>query len=458
MAHKRLSSSQTKRWKECPGSVPLLELIETDNSSGHFAQMGTCAHLVIETALGEGKVPADYEDRIVQIKNPDTSDEEVVMLKPNAKAPGATATWFIVDQDMVEATTCMTDYVHRRMAELWPDQYNGNPRETLKAIKAGHLILEGHTNPLPEREDTGGTADVTLDCWPEIIEIVDYKNGSGVFVPVEKNDQLRNYAAGRWAEADYSHSAVKYTICQPRHTNAPADGIMSEEVSPEELKAWIDDLREAAKRVDDASDITHDLAVEKDPPEIIMEALYQKGLLSTGPEGSACTWCSLVNSCPAAKAKVQEVAAMDFDDDPEDLDPPTGPNHFAMILPWIPFLDKFCKEAMANAENYALTGGTIEGYKLVRGKSNRKWKDGDEKELEDELVKRWKLKKADLRPPAKLITGPQAEKLVPAKMRPQFNAEMLQKPEGKLTLVPNSDKKPAVDVNPGDDFDDEPGA
>ena len=27
--------------------------------------------------------------------------------------------------------------------------------------------------------------DVTIDAWPEVLEVVDYKNGSGVFVPIE---------------------------------------------------------------------------------------------------------------------------------------------------------------------------------------------------------------------------------------------------------------------------------
>ena len=166
------------------------------------------------------------------------------------------------------------------------------------------------------------------------------------------------------------------------------------------------------------------------------------------------------------------VAMMDFDEDPEDLDDATGANHLAVILPWIPFLDKFCKTANTNAEHLLLSGGSIDGQKLVRKRSNRKWQDSylnDEEEevfMDDqdratriaemfELDK--KKKDAFFTPPSepKLRSGPQIEKLLPKGDRRRFSAEFMYKPEGGLTLAPEDDPREAVDVNPADDFDDD---
>ena len=203
--HARLSASQTKDWFNCPGTIALKEMFPYDDPSGEAAQLGTCAHALIERCLEEGVAPEAYRDRLIEIKFPDTEQEETVIMRKNAKWPKqAGRVIFEVDDDMIDATTTFIDYVIGRLVELFPQAYDttGFGDEVpygiaVDAVKRGQLKLEGRVNPLPERDDTGGTADVTIDAWPDLMELVDYKNGTGVLVPVKGNLQLRSYTLGR---------------------------------------------------------------------------------------------------------------------------------------------------------------------------------------------------------------------------------------------------------------------
>ncbi|UFK26722.1 CRISPR/Cas system-associated protein [Roseobacter phage RDJL6] len=477
--HARLSASQTKDWFNCPGTIALKEMFPVDDPSGPAAQLGTCAHLLIERCLEEGVPPADYEHRLIEIKHPDSDKEEVVIMRKNAKWPKqAGRVIFEVDEEMIEATTAFIDYVIWRLVELFPEAYDttGFGDEvpytiSVDAVKRGHLKLEGRVNPLPERDDTGGTADVTIDAWPDLMELVDYKNGTGVLVPVENNLQLKSYTLGRAVEnggdlGDYA--AYRYTIGQPRHHRAPPGGMSSEEVTPAELGEFRRQLIAACERVDKARKVLDDLwAAGRDPAgnshhvptiEEARQALFNSGFLSVGEDGSHCNWCPHLNECPAARAKVEDVAGMDFADEAEELEAPLGPNHIAMILPWKPFIESFLKKAAAKAEELALQE-QMPGYKMVRKGGNRTWKpDMKEQETIDRLVLDFGVdpKKIMTEPVApKLRTGPQVEKLVPSKRRKEFNDEFLWKPEGGLTMVPESDGREAVSMSDAsDDFGD----
>jgi len=327
--------------------------------------------------------------------------------------------------------------------------------------------LESQTVPLPDRDDTGGTADATLDVWPEILEVVDYKHGSGVFVPVESNYQLRSYLLGKAIETGFSHETYRYTIVQPRHLDSTNGGVMSEDISLEELKKWAQGLAEAAIRVDGARELVAKGAG--------LQELFDAGFLSVGDEGgSHCTFCEFKQTCPAAIAKVQELAGADFDDDPGDLEP-VGENYLHEVVPWIPFIDKWTKALMKDAESVLLRGGEVKGQKLVRKRSNRKWAetlnvaktkangedDGIEvveatpKIIASMVNKLYKVPMDKMFSEPKLVTGPQMEKLVPKDKRGEFNDAFLFKPPAGLTMTHEGDKREAVTVNPGDDFDDD---
>ena len=319
--HARLSASQTKDWFNCPGTIALKEMFPVDDPSGAAAQLGTCAHTLIERCLEEGVDPRSYEGRLIQIKAPNTADEETVILAKAAKWPkGTQVVCFEVD-DEIDATTCFIDYVIGRLVELFPEAYDttGFGDEVpygiaVDAVKRGQLKLEGRVNPLPERDDTGGTADVTIDAWPTLMELVDYKNGTGVLVKAPGNLQLKSYTLGRAVEkggrpSDYE--SYRYTIGQPRHHRAPPGGMSWEDQTPEQLEAFEVELREACDRVDQARMClanlfsNHDKAGLATTPTVeeAREALYAAGFLSVGADGDHCHWCTHLNQCPASLAK-----------------------------------------------------------------------------------------------------------------------------------------------------------
>jgi len=450
--HARLSASQTKQWWECPGSTVYLENNpDLASESGTFAREGTCAHFLLETCLLEDKRPADFLGLTIRIPrvmaDGKYEDGEPYFLDDGTGCE--TEMDFEVSDDMAEAVDTCVSYVRGRLLEL-----TGND-STAEAILAGALHVEKRVNPLPERDDTGGTGDIIIDVWPELMEVIDYKHGKGVFVPVQGNKQLRSYMMGAIEAYDaHQYEAFRYTISQPRHMNAPRNGIMSEDVTPKEMLAWQKELRAAAARVDKVRAFYTEDTSLKD--------LYEAGFVSVGQDGAHCTFCDLKAWCPAIAAKAQEVAAVDFADDlPERIDSP-GHNQLAMALPWVPLLDSWIKELEAAAERELMAGNPVPGFKLVQGKANRILRPeyaSDEKKLEQLAVEygapRDKLY-TEPKPPA-IKTGPQLEKLVPAKRREEFAQKAMYKPPGKLTVAPEADSRPAV--KPGqsveDDFKDE---
>ncbi len=463
-AHAKLAASKTKTWWYCPGYIAALEAFpEFRSGSSEYAQLGTAAHALCERCLTEGSYPEDYRDRIIVLVEKDNGDEGTSILRPGAKTPGsASAIWFEVDDDMLEATSKFVAYVERRLVELGALK-EGEKRPPSSEIKGLELLLETQTIPLPERDDTGGTADVTIDCWPDVLEIVDYKHGQGVFVPIANNYQLLSYLLGKALETDFSHDAYRMTIVQPRHRDAPYDGVMSCEVSREELLEFQTGLQEAAMRVDAARDIMEahmtDGGSQEEGANVLLEVLYRGGTISVGEDGSHCTFCEFMADCPSCHAKAQETAAIDFDDEPGEIEVPDNMSRIAEIAPWIKFIDKWSEKVMVKAKAHILSGGTqIETMKPVRSNGKRVWRrDLSQEQLIEKCVEEHGLSRDDLVEES-LITGPKAEKLFKGSgsgiKKQAFGADLLEKIEGSITIAPLSDKRQAVEIDPGADFDD----
>lgn len=442
MAHALLSGSTAKQWSTCPGSAVLRHYASSagikEDHSPHAA-LGTAAHALVERCLREGSAPEDYRDRIVLIVD---NGDGTSILKSGARVPkDPMSLWFPVDTDMIDAVTVMTEYVTRRRQEL--------------GVSSERLLLEHYSVPLPDRDDTGGTADVVIDGWPDLLEIVDYKHGAGVHVPVVGNYQLRSYMLGVARDMNFSHDMYRYTIVQPRHPNG---GVSYEEISRAELIHWGEELKAAAERVDKAF-IT---AQEAEPRTLhdLMEALHRAGELSTGEDGDHCTFCVNKTNCPAVLRTVQEAAGVDFKCEvPPELvpfDASVGGDEIARLLVWVPLLDSWIKSIKAAGEAVLFAGGTVPGYKLVRKRSNRQWVEMEQGELLDGLERDFSIDRKLMLQEPKLITGPQALKLVTGKgcisVRKEMEAKYMFKPIGGLTMVPEDDKRPSVQPDPSSDF------
>ena len=468
--HARLSASKTKEWAACPGLIALHERFPVNDPSGEAAQMGTVVHGMIEKCLKEGTEPSEYQDRIIVLVHPDTAKEGISVLKPNAKTPKVGTIWFEFDQELVDAATCMTNYVRRRMDVILPEKMTSD-----KAVDQGLLQLEKRTNPLPHRDDTGGTADVTLYDLDEDfggeIEIADYKNGTGVYVPVEGNKQLLSYLLGQVMDLLGSISddyIYRMTICQPRHHLTPDDGIMSVLVTAHELRAFEAELEEACLRVDQGRKIVENLfrARNQTTLEECIDVLDAAGLLEVSALGGDTIWDPYLKMAPSVRRMTEDAAQVDFDDDPpEDAKAPETPAHIAKLLNWAPTLEKMIKDAKAKANEILNQGGEVPGYKLVRKQGNRQWVDtvmnGDGEKIAAKIAKDYGVDEEKLLtdpvPPA-LRTGPQVLARIPKADKERFEKEYIQRPQGDLTMVPDSDKRKAINPmdNAADDFDDDP--
>lgn len=442
--HARLSASDTKRWANCPGSIAFEELNPHLKKEGSvYAREGTCAHKLVELCLEKGHDAEEYGGRIIRIVVKDGKEVGTSMLRKGARLKDELD--FEVTGDMIEAVQACVDYV-RGVLDIYVEDAC-----TVTAIKNGFLKLERRVNPLPERDDTGGTGDITLDIFPDLYETVDYKHGQGVLVPVERNHQLRTYLRGGVIE-DGATGYAKYrtTICQPRHKDTPPDGILSEDITEEELEAWTEELRGWVACVDQARAFTED--------DQTIEGLYKAGFISVGRNASHCRFCDLKTLCPSTRNKAQEMASADFaEEDPDDFDDrASGANQLAVLLPWVDVMIDYWNAVRDDAKGHMLNGGKIDGFKVVRGRSpGRTLKEGMTPEMMvDTAVEMGAKREACFAPPkpAAPLSGPKIEKLIPKDKRKRFSDATMFTPEGKLDIAPIDDKRPAVTVNAADDF------
>ena len=443
--HTKRSPSQAKKFRTCAGSLALPTIVaeELRARGGAAARLGTAVHAVIEHSLKKGTRPVDLLDRIVLVMERADGEEGTSILRDGAKMPKLKAdqAMFIVDQKMVEDADVCVDYVRGRCEEL--------------GVGENELQLETRTNPLPDRDDTSGTADVTIPARLEgVLEVVDYKNG-GLLVEHTDNDQACAYITGKAIEYNFEFETYRTTIVQPncQHAEGPVRWV---EYTADELrefaKAYAKDIAKCEK-----AEAAFE-RIDKDDEDAV--AKWGDKFLKAGDH---CTFCEAGPICPKRRAAAQEMAAIEFADDPEDLQLPavvgpravgTAEEQVARILTWAPFLDDLVKAANLYAHRAMEAGYDIPGFKLVKRRSNRKLKGGTAKELADEIVAAGFVKdRAALFSKPGLLSGPQIEKLVPKAKRKKFNDQFLVKPDNGTSVAPIDDPRASVDPTPGDDFD-----
>jgi hypothetical protein len=337
------------------------------------------------------------------------ASEELDGTKPAAERIGEQHTVdgfdFTVDKVMV---AYVEDYV-----KLVREYAEGGVLLVEQRVPIGHLTGE---------TDATGTSDaVVVHADEGRLTVIDLKYGMGVRVLADGNEQAMMYALG--ALESYEQLADFVNICMVIHQ--PRLNSVSEH--------WIrvDDLMKFAAKVTEAADTVRS-------PDAF-----------TAPGEKQCRFCKAKSVCPALKEIVDETVQEEATaDDFADM----GDNSLAVAMGRVELIEQWCKSIRAEVERRLTKGLDVPGYKLVEGrKGNRAWSDAKDAETRLSAV----LKRDEMYE-EKFISPATAEKLL--KKDPEGMSlleELTHRPEGKLSVAPATDKRPAMDVKPIlDDFRD----
>ncbi|MGN0384577.1 MAG: DUF2800 domain-containing protein [Lachnospiraceae bacterium] len=381
-SHALLSASGAKKWMNCPASARLEEKIPDEESE--YAAEGTLAHSICELKL----------------------------------------TKLFIDRNMSEKTyktrmnKLQKDPLYQKEMDGYTDLYVEHVMEVANSFPAPPTVAVekrlDYSNWAPEGF---GTGDCVLIYGVEL-HVFDFKYGKRVVVSAEENPQLKCYGLGAIKEYSmiYPISKVVLHIVQPRTGN-----ISTWETSRAALEEWGEnELKPAAQK-----------------------AYAGGGECIPGPwcdEG----FCKLRATCRAranANLSLMDVAVSRDSTNGTimNLPPALSNMEVGAILKKAQFLASWVKKLESFAQKEILAGREVPGWKLVEGRSNRSLSDQDKAFVElmqagyEEAVLYEKVP----------ITLTKLEELV-SKEHKEILKKYITKPQGKPTLAPEDDKRPAM--------------
>ena len=255
--------------------------------------------------------------------------------------------------------------------------------------------------------DGFGTGDCII-IGGDTLHIVDLKYGAGVLVEAEGNTQMMLYALGALQQFGclYDVKKVLMTIFQPRREN-----ISTAELSVEMLMEWADNFVQPKAK----------------------QAFAGEGEYLPG---EWCLFCRAADKCRARAEANLKVAREEF-----GLPPLLTDEEVEALLPQLPDLVKWANELQAYALDAAVNHGKQwNGFKVVEGRSIRKYADEDAVASAAEAYGYKDIYQK------KLINLGDLEKLMGKKKFQEVLGAYIVKPPGKPTLVPVSDKRPALTI------------
>ena len=256
--------------------------------------------------------------------------------------------------------------------------------------------------------DCFGTADMVI-VTDKVAHVIDLKLGRGVEVSAEENPQLMAYGLGvlEMVEMLYDIEVVRLTIFQPRINN-----FSTWDITPEALKAWGEEILK---------------------PRSAM-ALAGAGEFQAG---SWCRFCKARNQCRARAEEFLRLAKMEFRQ-PALL----SDDEIAEVLKVSDELSKWAADVYAFAQDQAVIHGKQwKGYKLVEGRSNRKYSSEEEVAQAAQAAGYTDIYKKSL------IGVTEMERLMGKKEFARILGKLVYKPQGKVTLVPDTDKREAINTS-----------
>ena len=282
------------------------------------------------------------------------------------------------------------------------DFYRDIVMEHLNAENDAILMVEQRVDYSEWVPEGFGTSDAVI-ISDNTVEIFDLKYGKGVRVDAQNNSQMRLYALGALEIFGdlYDFDNIRMTIIQPR-----LDHVSTEEMTVKELLTWAQEVVVPAAKDDE-----------------------------TICAGDWCRWCPAKAVCRARAEANLALARYDFKE-PDLLDE----SEIGEILKKAEELSKWVADIQDYALKQALDGTQYDGWKLVEGRSVRKY--ADEVKVVDALQKAG-YDEAMLYE-RKLLGLTAMEKLVGKKKLTETLGDLIVKPAGKPVLVPVSDKREAI--------------
>lgn len=377
-AHAVLSASGATRWMSCTPSASMEK--DIPDQSSEFAKEGTAAHELSEIFLMHeiGEI-----SQTARTRRHNKFKKENEFYSPE-----------------------MDDYV-LQYVDIVVEKINEAKARSSDAF----VLLEQRLDFSDWVPEGFGTGDVVI-ISDGVLEVIDLKYGKGVAVSAVDNPQLRLYGLGAFNQYDmlYDIESVSMTIVQPR-----LDSVSTETLNASDLVTWADtEVKPKA-----------DLAWEGEGEFVA---------------GEHCRFCKIRSTCRARADENLEMAKYDFAEPAEIASTELGLNEIGQILFKAGELQKWAKDV----EKYALEqaekhGQKIPGWKLVEGRSNRKYAD------ENQVFE--KLKEAydeDAIAPRKLKGITAMEKTIGKGQFTNLLGELVVKPAGKPTLAPEDDKRPEL--------------
>ncbi|OQB23534.1 MAG: PD-(D/E)XK nuclease superfamily protein [Firmicutes bacterium ADurb.Bin182] len=312
-----------------------------------------------------------------------------------AQDPTENLTWF--NEEMSDCANGYAAYVLEQV-------------EDAKQTCADPIVLIEQRVDFSRWVESGyGTADCIIIA-DSTLQIIDYKHGLGVLVSAEKNPQMQCYALGALELFDdiYDIDSVRMTIYQPRR-----DNVSTYEISKDELYRWADEVLKP----------TADLAFVGDGNFLC---------------GEWCGFCKAKHDCRARADANMELARYDF-----KLPPLLTDEEVEEIISRVDDFVAWASDIKDYALQQAISGKEWNGWKLVEGRSNRKYT--------NETAVAGAVADAGFDPYERKVLGVTAmQKLLGKSRFEELLAAYIEKPQGKPTLVPESDKRPVMNTAKND--------
>lgn len=453
LQHHRYSASGAEGWRVCAGKLVMED--GCADTSSDSADMGSVAHYLAAYCLQNALPARTYLGEKVHCWSlAGERDGQSFAFEMIPKEAVIRSSWPVTEE--------MADYVQ------------GYVDFVTKAAEGKELMVEQrvHFGSAIGLEGAFGTTDAAIVAYDaSTVHIVDLKYGYGE-VKAAENPQMMLYAAGVLEDLSILYDfrnlrAITQTIYQPR-----IDNISSWTYTPEDLKGFLTNTQAAIQRAEEARAFFH-------VPNIQFQTREEWAAEYLQPSEKGCKWCKRRGDCPALAAEMVSPFIEATSDGFTDLDMAESPKALlaspvadfnAQIdaaiaaVPTLPFetvakifgairrFEDWIKAIESRMLQGLLEGETHPDYKLVQGKQgNRKWASEEEAEA---VMKAMRLKLDEMYEKS-IISPTTAEKLL--KSRPKAWAKLqplITRSEGKPSVAPSSDKRPAIEVgHPLDGFE-----